>query len=194
MRSRAQRAWLPTRHRSGSLCDACGKTWGRAQEKLCASRNIMHRNLQLTQQKCLSRRAFSSIIIDMARESTGPSDREPDVHLAVGGRQEIAEGRCAARPRASSPGDAAGAHRRRRHRGGRFQAPPITRRRRLPSRDSRHGAGSGECVPRDAFRGRVIGTDSRRCALRGARHRARAGERRCPARTPQAVGESPPAR
>ena len=36
--------------------------------------------------------------------------------------------------------------------------------------------------------------DSRRCALSGARHRARAGGRRCPARTPQAVGESPPAR
>jgi hypothetical protein len=28
----------------------------------------------------------------MARESAGPSDREPDAHLAVGERQEIAEG------------------------------------------------------------------------------------------------------
>jgi hypothetical protein len=45
----------------------------------------------------------------MARESIGPSDREPNAHLAVGGRQEIAEDRCKTRPRASSPGDAAGA-------------------------------------------------------------------------------------
>lgn len=79
-------------------------------------------------------------------------------------------------------------------RAGASRPPPITRRRRLPSGDSRHGAGSGECVPRDAFSRVSDRRDSRRCALSGARHRARAGGRRCPARTPQAVGESPPAR
>src|SRR5260370_27281469 len=63
----------------------------------------------------------------VVRESAGPSGREPETHLAVGRRRAIEADWCTARLRASSPGDAAGASRRRQHRGGRSPAPPRSR-------------------------------------------------------------------
>ncbi len=148
MRSRARRAWQPAQRRAGPalwvVCHACGKAWGRAKEKLCASRNIMHRNLPLTQQKWLSRKAFCSIIRRwFARAPARPvGNRRPIWRWVDGERSrrigaQLAFGRVLRAMRPALHGDdsiEAGAPRLR---------PDLTA---TPAslRDSRHGAGSGD--------------------------------------------------
>jgi hypothetical protein len=154
---------------------ACGKTWGRAQEKLCASRNIMHRNLRLPQQKCLSRRAISPIIWPwLARAPVHPIGNRRPIWRWVGGKMigrigaQLAFGRVLRVMRPALHGD------------GSIKAGALSPRSDLTAtpaslRDSRHGAGSGGCVLRGASRGSVIGgaqgVRAGRCPSQGPRRR-----------------------
>src|SRR6266446_3789714 len=146
-----------TRRPAAAAVDCLSRLWkrlGKSEGKAVRIAQYYAQKSSVAATKVLVAQGFLPDHLAMARESAGPSDREPDAHLAVGGRQEIAEDRCKARPRAGSPGDAAGASRRRQHRGGRSQARPDLAATPASLRDSRHGAGSGGCVLRDAFRGR----------------------------------------
>jgi hypothetical protein len=154
----------------------CGKAWGRAKEKLCASRNIMHRNLRVAQQKCLWRNGFSSIIrIWLARAPARPiGNRRPIWRWADGKRSRrigarLALGRVLRAMLPALHGDG----------GIEAGAPtPSPDRAATPAslRDGRHGAGSVRCVLRGAPRGRRSAR-RRECTPGGARHRARAGRK-----------------
>ncbi len=68
----------------------CGKAWGRGEDKLCNSRNFMHRILGLTQENCLWHGRILRSFTRGSRERR-PLDQEPQAHLAVGRQRKSRE-------------------------------------------------------------------------------------------------------
>jgi len=167
----------------------CGKAWGWEEDKLCESRNFMHRNLCPTQENCL----WHSVILRSSSHGSRerrPLDREPRVHLAVGPGQEIREVLRVARRKVGFSGRC----------GRRVTARVASGRASLRLSRPLGDAGCLPRRPRGAGSGaRLSGCGSRLVvgAVRGMRASpdpspGRCRGRRRPARTLQAVGQAHP--
>ena len=177
---------MPSRRRKRA---DCGKAWGWRLDKLCESRNFMHRNFRLTQENVLWHSAILRSSPRGSRERR-PLDREPRVHLAVGPQREIREVLRVARRKVGFSGRC----------GGRVTARAASGWAAL--RLSRP-LGDAGCLPRRPCgarsRARLSGCGSRLVvgALREMRASpdpspGRCRRRRRPARTLQAVGQAHP--